>query len=103
MKVGIFADDIFHDMWYFERFCQKIHISVLVTFFRSHKMQTWVVSTNKVCFISPTDSKLYNCKIVRLTFSGEIPTFVAKEGENVVLSCPVNTPGRIVNRHNNCL
>ena len=27
--------------------------------------------------------------------AGEIPEFVVKEGEEVVLSCPVNTPGEL--------
>ena len=27
--------------------------------------------------------------------TGEIPEFVVKEGEEVVLSCPVNTPGEL--------
>ena len=27
--------------------------------------------------------------------AGEIPEFVVREGEEVVLSCPVNTPGKL--------
>ena len=27
--------------------------------------------------------------------TGEIPEFVVREGEEVVLSCPVNTPGEV--------
>ena len=53
--------------------------------FESHKMRVgWEVLTNKI----------FTNAVTGIFLVGDIPAFVAREGDEVVLTCPVNTPGR---------
>ena len=54
--------------------------------FESHKMRVgWEVLTNKI----------FTNAVTGIFLVGDIPAFVAREGDEVVLTCPVNTPGRL--------
>ena len=45
----------------------------------------WEVLTNKI----------FTNAVTGIFLVGDIPAFVAREGDEVVLTCPVNTPGRL--------
>ena len=80
-------------MWYIlPNFVIKIRIRNIkcgflrgTNIFGSHKMRVgWEVLTNKI----------FTNAVTGIFLVGDIPAFVAREGDEVVLTCPVNTPGR---------